>query len=170
MIDNVSPSELAQRAQLAATVALQDDPQVRAQLSQLGVSTGHQIAWILDPNRALPLIQNTVLAAQDAAAGVQAGFGQLTRGQAMSLAQQGVTADQARSTFSQLGQEAGLFQGQAGEGSDISQQEQLNAAFQGNAQAQLRIQKRAAERTAGFKGGAGFNPSQTGVTGLGSQT
>lgn len=170
MIQNVSPSEVAQRAQLAATAVLQDDPSVLAELKMMGVPAGHQIAWILDPGRALPLVQNTVLAAQDAAAGLTTGYGQITRAEALSLAQQGVTADTARTTFSQLGQESGLFQGTTEEGTDISQGEQIGAAFQGNVFAQKRIQSRADQRVADFKGGSGFNPTSKGVTGLGEQT
>lgn len=169
MIHDVSPSELAQRAQLAATAVLQEDPHVLQELKMMGVPLGHQIAWILDPTRALPLVQNTVLAAQDAAAGLTTGYGQLTRPQALALAQQGVTADQARGTFTQLGLESDLFKATTseGRGADISQQTQLQAAFAGNVFAQKRIQQRQAERVGEYKGGAGFNPSPQGVTGLG---
>lgn len=167
MLHSVSPSEIAQRAQLAATAMLTDDPAVSKELGLMGVPAGHQIAWILDPGRALPLVQNVVLAAQDAAAGVTTGYGQITRAQALTLAQQGVSADAARSGFTALGVQSGLFAGTTAEGTDISQGEQIAAQFGGNVGAQKRIQARQSARVGEFKGSAGFNPSTTGVEGLG---
>lgn len=168
MLNNVSPSEVAQRAQLAAQLVT-GDPEALRQAQEFGIPAGHQIAYILDPTRALPLIQNTVLAAQDAAAGVTTGWGQLSRSQALALAQQGVSTDQARQGFSQLATQAGLFQGTVAEGSSISAAEQVGAEFQGSAFAQLRIQNRQAQRLADYKGGAGFAPAQQGVSGLGER-
>jgi hypothetical protein len=167
MIADVSPSELAQRAQLAATAVLQDDPAVLRELGMMGVPAGHQIAWMLDPARALPLIQNTVLAAQDAAAGITTKFGQLTRTQAMTLAEQGVSADAARTGFTQLGLQKGLFAGTTAEGTNFGQGMQLAAEFGGDVNAQRAFQDRQAARLAAFKGNAGYNPTTTGVSGLG---
>lgn len=168
MLNDVSPSEVAQRAQLAASLVL-GDPEAQRQADEFGFGTGHQIAWALDPTRALPLIQQQVLAAQDAAAAHETGFGQLSRAQAIGLGQQGVSVDQARQGFSQLASEAGLFQGTLGEGSSIGADEQIGAAFRGNAFAQLRIQNRQAQRRADFAGSGGFAPQNGGVAGLGQQ-
>lgn len=168
MLNDVSPSEVAQRAQLAASLVL-GDPEARRQADEFGFGTGHQIAWALDPTRALPLIQQQVLAAQDAAAAKTTGFGQLTREQAVGLGQQGVSVDQARQGFSQLATQAGLFQGTLGEGSSIGADEQIGAAFRGNAHAQLRIQLRQQQRRADFAGSGGFAPQTGGVAGLGQQ-
>lgn len=168
MLNNVSPSEVAQRAQLAASLVL-GDPEAAKQAAEFGIPSSHQVAWILDPTRALPIIQNTVLAAQDAATAAETGFGQLTRQQALTLGTAGVSVSQARQGFNQLGTEAGLMNGTTAEGTGISQQDQVDATFLGNAQAQLRIQNRQAQRLADYRGGAGFGVTQKGTTGLGEQ-
>ena len=170
MIDNVSPSEVAQRAQIAAQEVLTAPPDARAQLQRLyGLSTGALIANALDPAKALPIITQQWQAAQNAAIAQGTGFGQLTRGQAEDLANEGVSPAQALSSFSKLASEQQLMAGTTEEGTNISQSTQLAAEFQGNAQAQQRIAQRQAQRIAAYQGGAGFNAGQTGITGLGVQ-
>lgn len=166
MINQVSPSEVAQRAQAAAALVY-GDPEALRQAREFGLTSGHQIAWILDPKRALPLINQTILAAQDAAAAVTTGYGQITKSQALALAQSGISSDQAKTGFNQLGMQSGLFAATASENGDISAKDQLAAVFSGNAIAQKRIADRANARTADYKGSGGFSPTQSGVTGLG---
>lgn len=168
MLDGVSPSELSQRAQLAAQF-VSGDPEALALGKEFGIPTGHQIAYIIDPGRALPLITNQINAAQDAAAAQETGFRGLRRDQAMQLAQLGVTSDAARTQFADLAKQAGLFAGTTAEGSNITEQEQFGAAFLGNANAALRIANRQAERRAAFQGAGGFNAGNAGVSGLGTQ-
>lgn len=170
--NQVSPSELSSRVQQYATVAYNSPPEVKQQLEDLyGITPGELTAYFIDPNNALPLIQQRVASAQAAGQAQISGFGQLTRTQADELGQAGVTADAARSGFQQLGMESQLMHGLPGEGApDISTDQQLSAQFLGNAQAALTIKNRALARVAAFQDAAGFLESaDKGAVGLGQE-
>jgi hypothetical protein len=167
MLADVSTSELQQRVQDEQTAVINSPPDVRAQLHGLfGVDTGHLTAYFLDPKVAEPILHQRVTAAQIAAEGTRTQFGQITRAQAMHLAQLGVTDAQAQQGFNQLGLERGLFEAQVQGEQAIGTQEQLSAQFEGNSLAQLAFKQRQAQRLAQFQQTSGFGVDQTGVGGL----
>ncbi len=169
MVNDVSVAELEQRVQTAQKATFNTSPETRQFLAQnYGVDSGHLTAYWLDPTVAQPLLENRFAAAQIAGQAATTGYGTLGKSAAEQLASQGVTDQQAQEGFSQLGKEQGLFQAQVSGEDVIDSGAQLAAQFGGNANAQRRIEQRAAGRKAQFAGASGFGTSQQGVTGLGS--
>ncbi len=172
MANDVSINELNSRVEIAKVSIYSADATMRAEMKRLyGLSDGQEIAYVLDPGRALPLIQNQFQAALTSATAVRSGFGQLSLSEAESLARAGVTQDQAQSGFGQLVKSQQLFgvlPGMETAENDITRQQQLNAAFTGDARAQQIIQRRAEARAAAFGGGGGFVAGREGFGGLGS--
>ena len=172
LVNDVSLSELNSRVELARDYIYSTDQIARSEALRLyGLSEGQEIAYVLDRNRALPLIQSQFNAARNSAAAVRAGFGQLTRTEAEQLAAEGVDPNAAVSGFGQLVQSRELFAplpGQETAEDAITREEQLAAAFGGNAEDQARISRRAERRTAAFGQGGGFASDREGFGGLGS--
>lgn len=154
----VSPAEMNERLQVYRTAAYNTPPEVRAELARLyNVDIGGVTAFIMDPTRALPVLQNQFAAAQSSAAAVRSGYGALTQNEAEGLAGYGVTFDQATQGFGQLSDSAELFNPLIGDqGEDaISRDEQLSGTFSGNAAARRKMEQRARKRQAQFGGGIG---------------
>lgn len=166
----VSPTEDAARVELARLSAFQAPPEVRDELARnYGIDAGQLTAYWLDPDRALPLIQQQYLSAQIGGQARTTGYGVLTKSESESLAARGVTEAQAQQGFGQLAESRGLFNALPGSGEDeIGREEQIGAVFAGNAGASERIRRRQAQRKAEFGGGGGFSSSREGVGGLGS--
>ena len=55
--NSVSSSELQSRAQMYADAAKREDPAVVEQLTAMGMGQGDILAFMMDPDRALPLVQ-----------------------------------------------------------------------------------------------------------------
>lgn len=167
--NEVSPSELNERVQTYTRAAFQSPPEVRDQLQRLyGLGTGDLVAFFIDPDRALPLIQNAYIAAQTAGAAQRTGFGSLDRTTAENLASRGITERQAEEGFGALVDSRQLFSAlDAGE-TDIDQSTQIGAAFEGNAAARSKIELRRRRRQAQFEGGGGFAADRGGLSGIGS--
>lgn len=165
----VAPTELRDRLQMATAAAYQAPAEVRAELSRMyGITEGGLTAFFLDPNRALPLLQQQFAAGTLAAASTRTGYGQLSREEAERLATLGLTEDAATRGFGELARSTELFGALPGEGgTDIGRNEQLGV-LEGNAAAIERINRRKAQRVAQFQGGGGFVTGQQGVTGLAS--
>ena len=167
---DVSMSEVDQRITQGYVAALKAPPDVRDQLQQYyGIDTGHLAAYYLDPQRALPILQQQFQAASIGAAATRTGFGAVDRATAEQLAQLGITEPQARTGFTDLAKQAQLFNALPGSGEQgISQQVQLAAEFAGNAADQQQIAARQEERKATFEGGYRYAETQgKGITGLG---
>lgn len=125
-------------------------------------------SYILDPGRALPLLETQIAAAGIGGAGRQAGIG-TGRGLAEELARQGVSMDQATQTFGQLAQSKGLFNEGVDEHQNLSVDvEGVQAAFGVDANARAAVSKRSADRTAAFAGAGGAQSGQKGASGLGA--
>jgi hypothetical protein len=167
---HVSMSELDARLQARQAAAAQYHPDVHAQLAMLGVpdTNAALTAYVTDPKTALPVLQQQILAAQDAAKAANTGFGQLTADQATHLAQLGVTPDQAQQGFGQLGVLGQLRSALPGEsGTGVSASQMMGAQFDQNAtdiQALLSEQQR---RQAQFQNKGQYAGSQAGLTGVG---
>lgn len=167
----VSPSEYNDRVQLAARAAYQSPPEFRQEMEKLyGITPGDLTAYWMDPDKALPLVQQRFIAAQTSTAARRSGFGALTLDEAERLAGAGVTEAQANQGFSQLAANSELFGALPGEAAnDITRGEQLAATFDNNAAAQERIRRRQEQRAAAGRGGGSFAAGRTGVAGLGTR-
>jgi hypothetical protein len=170
LTNEVALPELQQRIQMYQVAAFQVPDEVRNDLqSRFGVTPGELTAFFIDPDRALPLIQQKFGASQAAGASQVAGFGALTDQQAFQVGNQGLTQQQLGQGFSQLGNLRPLFEALPGFGEqDISTDVGVGAVFDQNAQDQRELARRAAARKAPFSGGGQFGSSQTGITGVGS--
>lgn len=170
MGSDVSTSELDARITQGYVAALKAPQDVRDQLQNYyGIDTGHLAAYYLDPNKALPILQQQFQSAQLGAAATRTGFGALDRSSAEQLAQLGVTEAGGEKGFSDLAKQQQLFAALPGSGEQaISQQVQLAAEFGGSAPAEQAITARQEERKATFEGGYRFAETQgKGITGLG---
>jgi hypothetical protein len=168
---NLSLGEMDARLQLRQQAAAQYHPDVAAQLEAQGVpnALGALTAYVTDPKNALAMIQQQVLAAQNAAKAVGSGFGQITAAQAAHLAQQGVTPDQAQQGFAQLAQLNQLRQPLAGQASQpLADRTLLGAQFDQNAADQQAVTAAQQRQRGYFAGGGSFASAQTGITGAGS--
>lgn len=171
MIDDVSLSELSTRVQLATQDFFSTDSLARDELSRLyGLTPGQHLAYILDPDTAIPLIERQFTAAKLSATSIRTTYGQLSQAEAESLAGVGVTESQATQGFSALASSRPLFTSLPGEAAnpDISREEQLGALFFQDAVAQERLRRRQQLRLSAYRGGGTFAGTQSGIVGLGS--
>lgn len=100
---DISPSEIADRAQAARRLADTVDPLQRQALARIGISADDIAATFLDENRALPILERQIDTALLASERERAGF-EFDLGVGESLFQQGVTVEQAREGFSAIAQ------------------------------------------------------------------
>lgn len=104
--NDVSPSELQSRAQMYTQFAVNSDSATHKALQQYGLGTGDLVAYLMNPGRALPLIQKRAQQVQVAAAAIRQGVG-VGKGLVNRLVDNGVTADQAQAGFGQVAQYGG---------------------------------------------------------------
>jgi len=169
--NDVSPNEVAFRAEQGYRAVRDADPEVVKQFKELyGVDEGALAAYFIDPDRMRPQMdqfaaQRQAQAAQVAAQGrLQAGLN-LTRQEAESLVAQGASPEAAAQGFAQLQGTQELFQAVPGE-EEITRQQMIEGVVGTRAEAAQRIARRARRRRAEFEGGGGFATSQTGIAGL----
>jgi hypothetical protein len=170
---HVSMNEFDQRLQLRQAAAAAYHPDVHDQLNNLyGIDSLSALTkYVTDPTVALPVIQQQILAAQNAAAAKTTGFGQLSQGQAEHLAQMNISPAQAQQGFGQiagLGQLQTALPGESGQG--VSADQMINAQFAGNAQDTQALQAEQARRQSQFNQRGGFAGSQSGLSGTGPAT
>lgn len=102
--NNVSPSELQSRINIASDILDGADPLVAEQLqSYYGIDKGTMLAHILDPKAAMPFINKQVQTAQIGAAAQRQGIN-IGMSTAESLQNLGVTQAQAQQGFGQIAQ------------------------------------------------------------------
>lgn len=165
----VSIAELADRVQLASAASMTAPPEVRAKLQRFGLGAGDLVAYWLDPDKALPLLQQQFAAATIGAASARTGFGLLTADEAERLAQLGVTQQEAVQGFAALAASTELFGALPGTAETaIGREQQLAGTFEGSADARQQIERRARGRRAVFEQGGGLAQTSRGVAGLGS--
>lgn len=183
---DVSTTELSDRLTQAYQAVIQGPSEVRTILAkEYGVpggaapgansaaqakANGALAAYYLDPNRALPLIQNELTSAQISYTGQQAGLGLIPQSYAMMLAQEGQTESSTRSGFAQISPLQPLEHqvvGQSKQGT-VGLTTLLNSQFEGSQPAQRAVQVAEETRTAGMRGGGGFVVDDKGVAGAGS--
>lgn len=172
LVNDVSLSELNSRVEVARDFVYRTDPATRAEMQRLyGLTEGEEVAYVLDRTRALPLIQSQFLAAQNAGVARRSGYGQLTLTEAERLSALGIDPNRAEQGFGALVASRQLFgalPGMENAEDAITRDEQLGAAFGGDANARERLERRAEGRVASFKGGGGFVADREGFAGLGT--
>jgi hypothetical protein len=153
---DVSPSELQDRIQQGYAVVAQSDPEVKRQMQTLyGVTEGQLAAYFIDPERTAPLLKQQARAAQIAARSLEQGGIQLTGTFAENLAARGITEQQARAGFAEVGKLGELTQTFAGE-TALSGEQLAGAAFGIDVAAQQELERRKRLRTGEFAGGGSF--------------
>lgn len=171
--EEVAPTEFAARVDQWVHYAYQADPIERAQLQALypDIQPGEMAAYVMDPDRAEPLITQQFLNAQISAASVRSGYGALTLDEATRLQQMGISPDQAAQGFNQLTQQQNLFTPQIGASNQspaLTREEQMNTIFGQNATLQKQVQKRANQNKADFSGGGKVGGDRQGTGGFAS--
>ena len=162
LIKDVSPSEMNQRLQLAASAAYSAPAEVRDALTQqYGVGMGDLVGFYLDPDRAAPLLDQQYKSAQVYGAATQQSV-KTDLATAERLAAQGVTYDQARAGFAKVYGTEALG---AGAGETVSAAERTNAVF-GSEADQKKMERVMQSRAAQFGDQGGAQGGQAGVTGL----
>jgi hypothetical protein len=153
---DVSPSELNERVQQGYRAVADADPAVKEQMKNLyGVSEGQLAAYFLDPQRTAPLLTRQAQAANIAARGLEQGGIQLTGVFAEDLARRGITEQQARAGFAEVGALGELRQTFAGE-TALSGEQLAGAAFGIDVAAQQELERKRRLRTGEFAGGGSF--------------
>lgn len=161
---DVSPQEVRDRVVLAAERYQGADEGTKRQFTRFGFTPGEAVASILDPDAALPVLRQKITAASLAAEAASA-FGddqRLSTERALELAQKGVTEEQARRGFGELGARAERDKGLAAlAGYTLDDEELEDEALLGQ---RSRTRDRAlAQEQARFRGG--YVGQQTGLMG-----
>lgn len=172
LVNDVSLSELNGRVELARDYVYSASAEDRAEARRLyGLTEGQEIAYVLDRTRALPLLQSQFNSARTAGASQRSGYGALSRAEAERLTALGIDPERASQGFGALVQSRELFNALPGmETAEdaIGREDQLGAAFGGDARAEERLRRRGEMRAAVFAGGGGFVADKEGFGGLGS--
>jgi hypothetical protein len=157
--NDVSASELDQRAQAASDFVNKNDPATLAYFKKY-YSNGDMIAYALDPKRAAPLVGKAFEAANIGGAASTNGIniGQST---AETLAGAGVTSQQAQQGFGLVGQDAGTAANLSSiyGGQPLTTQDLISSTFKtgDSADADLRKAKLASQERAAFGGISGVS-------------
>lgn len=153
--NSVSANELQQRVQMYADVANREDPAVLKQLQSMGTTKGDLLAYMMDPNRAMPLIQqkynSTLIGAAARRAGVTPDNEYVKH-----LAELGVTEQGAAQGYGQVAEElpgAQLLGSIYHE--DITQEDLAKGVFESNAASGRKTKRLASQERAAFSGSSG---------------
>lgn len=158
---DVDPSEIGERAKLAAKYVANTDPQVRAALlNYYGIGDAELVAYTLDRSRGMEILQKQAAAVQIGAAAGRQGLS-VARDRAEYFADLGVSG-QAESAFSQIGEilpEAkrlsNIFAG-----NDYSQMDAEDEILGGMASAKRKRQKLVDSETSLWSGSSGYSRDQ----------
>jgi hypothetical protein len=153
---SVSPSEFQRRIQDGYNAVANADPEVKRQFKELyGVTDSELAAYFLDPAKGETILTTRAKAAQIAARGLEQGGIQLTSGFAEDLAARGISEQQARAGFAEVGALGELRQAFAGE-TALSGEQIAGAQFGIDVAAQQELERRKRLRTGEFAGGGSF--------------
>lgn len=172
--NQVGTTELQDRLNAYKQVVNQLPGEVTSYLrDQYGIQAGDLMHFWMNPDEALPAIQQKVQAAQVGAAAQLAGYGQINPDQALRLAQvigadpSGIGAfNQAMSGFEKAGELKGLTDNLPGQGQGVTQDQLVNATVGGDAQAALALQQEQQRRKAQFSDQSSVATTQAGAVGL----
>lgn len=162
--NDVSPTEIQSRVQMAQTATEQAPTDLVQALGQMGVPQSSLVAYFLDDTKALPLLQQQFNAAQIGAAALRNNL-VMDPARATMMANMGITVDQANTAYQQIGETLPTLE-QLGQiyNQNYTQQTAENATILGNAAAQLQGQKLSAQEQATFSGNVGAAQNQGGLT------
>ena len=153
---SVSPSEFQRRIQDGYNAVANADPEVKRQFKELyGVTDSELAAYFLDPAKGETILTTRAKAAQIAARGAEQGGIQLTGQFAENLAARGISDQQARAGFAEVGALGELRQTFAGE-TALSSEQLAGAAFGIDVAAQQELERKRRQRTGEFAGGGSF--------------
>lgn len=159
--NDVSPTELQSRVNMAVTATTQAPPSLTQYFNQLGIGTGNLASYFLNDQNPTPELQLKLNQAQIGAAGLQNNL-QLSAADAMRYAQQGVTYAQAQSAYQRIGdilptalQLSSIYSGQAPVNQNTLQEEFLGQS----GAAQLSRERLGQQESAAFSGQAGVGKS-----------
>lgn len=166
--NSVSPNEIQQRAQMYSDLVKREDPAVIDQLSAMGLSEGDILAHLMDPSRALPLLQQKVQTTLIGAAARRAGLTPDTA-YMQHLADLGVTEGAAVQGFGEVAAETAPLQ-KLGDiyNDNISQTDLMSETFEGNGQVTQKKKRLASQERAAFSGSAGVGQGSLGRNNAGS--
>jgi hypothetical protein len=169
--NDVSPTEYSDRINKGYLAVSSAPPEtIKAMQDYYGVTQGQLAAYFLDPTKAEPLLLQQAQAAQIGGASAMSGFGEVNQGQALRLAQQGVTYGQAQQGFQQLSGERQLFTPLPGQGQryGFTTDNLLGAQFGSDGQTKLELQIQADQEKGMFQQGTGVAGTQQGLSGAGN--
>ena len=165
---NVSPLELSSRITEGYLAVANSDQSVRDEMRRLyGLTDGEMVAYYLDPQKALPIIEREVATARVGASAARAGFSNVLDREALErFTALGVSEQQATEAFGFLGGARELLSPlDAGETSLDVADTALGLAGQ-SPEALQRLQTQRRRRQARFEGGGALATTAGGVTGL----
>lgn len=153
--NNVSAAELQQRVSAYADLAGREDPAIVAQLQSMGMGQGDLLAYMMDPDRAAPLIQRqyqtALLGGAARRAGVVADNDYLGK-----LAGLGITEQQAGQGYGAIGASMDDAETLSSVyGVDYGQRDMESEVFENNASAGKKRKRLASQERAAFSGSAG---------------
>ena len=162
---SVSPAEVQDRVNIASDIANREDPAIRQALAERGLNQGQLVAYVLDPNRAAPIIKRDLTAAKIGAAAIRGGLSVGIQF-ANQLADQGVTEQQAVAGMSQATDLANST-GKLGQvyGVNYTAQDALGEVFGGNGQAAQKRQQLSNQDKAQFGGSSQYGVNKSNTTG-----
>jgi hypothetical protein len=169
--NDVSPTEYSDRINKGYLAVSSAPPEtIKAMQDYYGVTQGQLAAYFLDPTKAEPLLLQQAQAAQIGGASAMSGFGEVNQGQALRLAQQGVTYGQAQQGFQQLSGESQLYTPMPGQGQryGFTTDNLLGAQFGSDGQTKLQLQIQADQEKGMFQQGTGVAGTQQGLSGAGN--
>lgn len=165
---DVSPTEYADRINKGYLAVATAPPEtVKAMQDYYGVTQGQLAAYFLDPTKAEPILLQQAQAAQIGGASATSGFGEVNQSQAMRLAQQGVSYQQAQQGFQNLATQKQLFNPLPGQGQryGFNTNNLLGEQFGSDGQTKLQLQIQAEQEKNFFQQGTGVAATQQGLTG-----
>jgi hypothetical protein len=162
--NDVSPSELEQRFNIAATAVFESAPETRGELSRLhGANLGDLMRYFMNPKEELGILENRFRTAEIAGAALRTGYGQVEKSEARQLMEAGLDEDRAMEGFGTLSRIRPLFSPMHLGETEINRQVQLEF-LAGDIEAAQIIERRAQQRIAQFEGQGGFTPGREGFT------
>lgn len=169
LVEDVSINEVEQRAAMWVDFARNQAPEVRLELQRLyGVTDGALAAYMMDPDRALPLIQRQANAALVGFAAQRNNFGFLTADEAERFGELGISSEQAAQRFGVLGRLGEVLGERVGDQQQALSREGVLGAAYGDASAVDEVERRQRRAQAEFEQGGGFAGSSSGLGGLGT--
>lgn len=161
MEKGLSATEFADRIDEVSTRVLNMDPNIKKQFTAYypGINNTDIISYVLDPENTMPVLKNKITAAEIGASALQVGLGATSKGMAETLAQAGVTKDEARVGYQEIGgflSDAELYsQIYKQEGINYNQETAEKDVLLGQADATKKRKRLASLERAAFEGSSG---------------